>query len=264
VLVPATAVPLVLEEAAAAGARSATVMTSGFGEAGDEVSAALERRLRGVIATTGLAVSGPNCLGNMNAFAKFMTMPDDRPQRVAPGPVAIIGQSGGIAMAIKRTLEERGVDTGVVITSGNESGLTTADYIAYFASRPEIKVIVSYLESVRDAPSFLAACRSARATGKPVVVVKLGASDHGREAALAHTGRLAGSMQAFDAVAGPAGVIRVPISMASWRRWNMPCTPRCRRAPVSARSRSRAACAGCCSTPPRRTACGFLHCRERP
>ena len=210
VLVPATAVPLVLEEAAAAGARSATVMTSGFGEAGDEVSAALERRLRGVIATTGLAVSGPNCLGNMNAFAKFMTMPDDRPQRVAPGPVAIIGQSGGIAMAIKRTLEERGVDTGVVITSGNESGLTTADYIAYFASRPEIKVIVSYLESVRDAPSFLAACRSARATGKPVVVVKLGASDHGREAALAHTGRLAGSMQAFDAVAGPAGVIRVP------------------------------------------------------
>jgi acetyltransferase len=209
VLVPATAVTQVLEEAAIAGARSATVMTSGFGEAGDEVGAALERRLRGAIATKGLAVSGPNCLGNMNAFAKFMTMPDDRPQRVAPGPVAIIGQSGGIAMAIKRTLEERAVDTGVVITSGNESGLTTADYIAYFASRPEIKVIVSYLESVRDAPAFLAACRAARATGKPVVVVKLGVSDHGREAALAHTGRLAGSIAAFDAVAGPAGVIRV-------------------------------------------------------
>lgn len=209
VLIPAGAVPKTLLDAAAAGARSATVMTSGFGEAGDEASAALEQLLREVIAETGIAVSGPNCLGNMNAFAKFMTMPDDRPQRVAPGPVAIIGQSGGLAMAIKRTLEERGVDTGVVITSGNESGLTTADYIAYFASRPEIKVIVSYLESVHDAPSFLAACRTARAMGKPVVVVKLGASDHGREAALAHTGRLAGSMAAFDAVAGPAGVIRV-------------------------------------------------------
>ena len=106
-----------------------------------------------------------------------MTMPDDRQQRVSPGPVAIIGQSGGLAMAIKRTLEERGVDTGAVITSGNESGLTTADYIAYFASLPEIKVIVSYLESVHDAPAFLAACRTARAAGKPVVVVKLGASD---------------------------------------------------------------------------------------
>ena len=112
-------------------------------------------------------------------------------------------------MAIKRTLEERGIDTGAVITSGNESGLTTADYIAYFAALPEIKVIVSYLESVHEAPAFLAACQAARAAGKPVVVVKLGASDDGREAALAHTGRLAGSMEAFDAVAGPAGVIRV-------------------------------------------------------
>jgi acetyltransferase len=209
VLIPALAVPQALLDAATAGARSATVMTSGFGEAGDAASAALEQRLRELIAVTGLAVSGPNCLGNMNAFAKFMTMPDDRLQRVSPGPVAIIGQSGGLAMAIKRTLEERGVDTGIVITSGNESGLTTADYIAYFASRPEIKVIVSYLESVHDAPSFLAACRTARVRGKPVVAVKLGASDHGREAALAHTGRLAGSMEAFDAVAGPAGVIRV-------------------------------------------------------
>lgn len=209
VLIPASAVPQALAEGAAAGARSATVMTSGFGEAGDEASAALDRRLRDVIAKSGIAVSGPNCLGNMNAFANFVTMPDDRHQRVAPGPVAIIGQSGGLAMAIKRTLEERGVDTGAVITSGNESGLTTADYIAYFASRPEIKVIVSYLESVHDTDAFLAACRTARATGKPVVVVKLGASDDGRAAALAHTGRLAGSMEAFDAVAGPAGVIRV-------------------------------------------------------
>ena len=209
VLIPAAAVPQALADAAAAGARSATVMTSGFGEAGDETGAALDLRLRRVIAETGLAVSGPNCLGNLNAFARFMTMPDDRQQRVAPGPVAIIGQSGGLAMAIKRTLEERGVDTGAVITSGNESGLTTADYIGYFASLSEIKVIVSYLESVHDAPAFLAACRTARAAGKPVVVVKLGASDDGREAALAHTGRLAGSMEAFDAVAGPAGVIRV-------------------------------------------------------
>ena len=91
--------------------------------------------------------------------------------------MAIIGQSGGIAMAIKRTLEERGVDTGSAITSGNETGLTTADYIAYFASQPEVKVIVSYLESVRDADAFLSAAREARAAGKPVVVVKLGASD---------------------------------------------------------------------------------------
>ncbi len=209
VLIPALAVPDALKEAAAAGARSATVMTSGFGEADNPEAAKLDARLRRVIAETGLAVSGPNCLGNMNAFASFMTMPDDRRQLVQPGPVAIIGQSGGLAMAIKRTLEERGINTGAVITSGNESGLTTADYIAYFAHHPGVKAIVSYLESVHDADSFLSACRMARAAGKPVVVVKLGASDDGRAAALAHTGRLAGAMEAFDAVAGPAGVIRV-------------------------------------------------------
>ncbi len=207
VLVPARAVPAVLVDAANAGARSATVMTSGFDE--DEAARTLTLELKLVLAQTGLAISGPNCLGNMNAAAKFMTMPDDRPQKVAPGPVAVIGQSGGIAMAIKRTLEERGTDSGAVITSGNETGLTTADYIRYFAARPDIRVIVSYLESVHDSAAFLAACRAARDSGKPVVVVKLGASTDGREAALAHTGRLAGAMEAFDAVACEAGVIRV-------------------------------------------------------
>jgi acetyltransferase len=209
VLIPAHAVPDALADAARAGARSATVMTSGFDEGQDEAAAQLTQRLTRVIAETGLAVSGPNCLGNLHAPAMLMTMPDDRPQKVARGSVAIIGQSGGIAMALKRTLEERGVDSGSVITSGNETGLTTADYVAYFTGQPGVKAIVCYLESVHGAAAFLAAAREARANGKAVVVVKLGASDQGRAAALAHTGRLAGSMEAFDAVAGAAGVIRV-------------------------------------------------------
>ena len=167
VLIPAAAVPDALEQAAKAGARSATVMTSGFSEAEGEEAQRLTARLKRVIAETGLAVSGPNCLGNLNAGARLMTMPDDRPQRLAEGPVAIVGQSGGIAMAIKRTLEERGVDSGIVVTSGNETGLTTADYIAYFASLPSVKAIISYLESVHDTEAFLNACRRARERGKP-------------------------------------------------------------------------------------------------
>jgi acetyltransferase len=209
VLIPAPFVPATLREAAKAGARSATVMSSGFDEGTDEASKAIGAKLKAVIDETGLAVSGPNCLGNFNAHADFVTLPDDRPQQIKPGPVAVFGQSGGIVMAIKRTLEERGIDSGYLITSGNEAGLTTADYIAYFAGDPNTRVIVSYLESVRNPEAFLAACRMAKAAGKPVVVAKLGASDEGRKAAMAHTGALAGSMQAFDAVAGEAGVIRV-------------------------------------------------------
>jgi len=206
VLIPAASVPEMLADAASAGARSATIMTSGFGE--DPNARELTERLKNVIAESGLAVSGPNCLGNVHAPAQLMTMPDDRPQSVALGPVAIVGQSGGIAMSIKRTLEERGVASGSVVTSGNETGLTTADYIAYYAGQPWVKVIVCYLEAVHDRDDFLAACRMAREAGKPVVAMKLGASDEGRAAALAHTGRLAGSMAAFDAVTGPAGVVR--------------------------------------------------------
>ncbi|HEX5281880.1 MAG TPA: acetate--CoA ligase family protein [Micropepsaceae bacterium] len=208
VLIPAHAVPATLAEAARFGARSATVMTSGFDEAENGGASEAAAQLRRVLAETGLAISGPNCLGNLNARARLMTMPDDRPQRLAAGPVAVIGQSGGIAMALKRSLEERGVDCGWAITSGNETGLTTADYIEYFAHQPGVKVIASYLESVHDAPRFLAACNQAKAAGIPVVVVKLGASGAGRAAALAHTGRLAGAMEAFDAVTKPAGVIR--------------------------------------------------------
>lgn len=209
VVIPAAFVPDALIDAKKAGARSATVLTAGFGELADPGARKLSERLKAVIAETGLAVSGPNCFGNLNARASLMTMPDDRQQRLALGPVAIIGQSGGLAMSIKRSLEERGIDTASVVTSGNQAGLSTADYIAYFAMNEDIRVIVSYLESVQDADAFMTACRAARVAGKPVVVLKLGASAEGRAAALAHTGALAGAMEAFDAVAGPAGVIRV-------------------------------------------------------
>lgn len=209
VLAPAKAVPQLLRDAAAAGARSATVMTSGFEESTEADGRALADDLRHAIETTGLAVSGPNCLGNFNAAINFFSMPDDRQQKLAHGPVAVLGQSGGIVMAIKRSLEERGVDTQAAITSGNETGLTTADYIAYFAGVKDVRVISCYLESVHDGPEFLEALRMARSAGKQVVIMKLGASDAGRAAAAAHTGALAGSMEAFDAVAGRAGAIRV-------------------------------------------------------
>ena len=209
ILIPAKFVPNAVREATRAGARSVTVMTSGFGEADDEAAVALTAELQRAIDETGIAISGPNCLGNFNAAHSMVTMPDDRAHRLEPGPVAIVGQSGGLLMAIKRTLEERGLSTGTLITSGSEMGLTTADYIRYFAEDPGTKVIVSYLEAVHDTENFLSACRAAKSAGKQVLVVKLGASDAGRAAAMAHTGALAGSMQAFDAVAGEAGAIRL-------------------------------------------------------
>ena len=208
VLVPAPGVPEVLRSGAAAGARSATVFSSGFGEAFDTQAAPLGRELAAVIAETGLAVSGPNCMGNICAKSRFVTLSEDRTLTLRQGPVALVGQSGGMMIFLNLALEERGLNAEYLITSGNEAGLGIPDYIAFFADQPELKVIIIYVEAINDLAKFKAACRLAREAGKAIVAVKLGQSERGRSAAMAHTGSLAGAVEAFDAVAGELGVVR--------------------------------------------------------
>ncbi len=209
VLVPARFAVQVIRDAAAAGARSATIVTSGFSELQDEDSQRLAVELKQAVEETGLAVTGPNCLGNLSAGENLFTNIDDRIVTMEPGTVAIAGQSGAIVMAIRQTLEDRGVGVGYMVTTGNESGLETPDLMAYFAADPSIRVIVVYLEGVRNTKTFRDACKAARAAGKPVIALKLGASEGGRAAAMAHTGALAGSIETFDAISTREGVIRV-------------------------------------------------------
>jgi acetyltransferase len=208
VLVPAAGVAATLRSGAAAGARSATVFSAGFGEAFDSEAAALGRELAAVIEETGLGVSGPNCMGNVCAKSALVTLTEDRPLAVRSGPAALVGQSGGMMIFINAALEERGIWAEYLITSGNEAGLSVPDYVAFFADQPELKVIIIYVEAIANPEKFAAACRLARAAGKAIVAVKLGQSDAGRTAAMAHTGSLAGSLEAFDALAGELGVIR--------------------------------------------------------
>jgi acetyltransferase len=209
VLVPARFAVQVIRDAAAAGARSATIVTSGFSELQDEESQRLAVELKEAVRETGLAVTGPNCLGNLSAGEKLFTNIDDRIVTMEAGPVAIAGQSGAIVMAIRQALEDRGVGVGYMVTTGNETGLETPDLMAYFAADPSIRVIVVYLEGVRNTKVFREACKAARAAGKPVIALKLGASEGGRAAAMAHTGALAGSIATFDAISTREGVIRV-------------------------------------------------------
>ena len=209
VLVPARFAVQVIRDAAAAGARSATIVTSGFSELQDAESQRLAVELQQAIRETGLAVTGPNCLGNLSAGEKLFTNIDDRIVTMEAGPVAIAGQSGAIVMAIRQALEDRGVGVGYMVTTGNEAGLETPDLMAYFAADPSIRVIVVYLEGVRNTKVFRQACKAARAAGKPVIALKLGASEGGRAAAMAHTGALAGSIETFDAISTREGVIRV-------------------------------------------------------
>src|SRR6185369_3987347 len=190
VLVPARFAVQVIRDAAAAGARSATIVTSGFSELQDEESQRLAVELKQAVQETGLAVTGPNCLGNLSAGENLFTNIDDRVVTMEAGPVAIAGQSGAIVMAIRQALEDRGVGVGYMVTTGNETGLETPDLMAYFAADPSIRVIVVYLEGVRNTKVFREACKAARAAGKPVIALKLGASERRRDGAYRRARRL--------------------------------------------------------------------------
>src|SRR5207244_1050311 len=115
VIVPGAAAVDSIVAAGKVGARSATVFSGGFGEGGDPKGRTLGAELKCAIEAAGIAVSGPNCMGNLAAPARLMTIPDDRITELDRGPVAILGQSGGIVMSIHRALRARGVATGYAV-----------------------------------------------------------------------------------------------------------------------------------------------------
>ncbi len=208
IFTPAETTIRILDEGGAAGARSATVYAAGFGEGGDPDGRQRGIALRDAIARTGIAVVGPTCMGVASGAANFSTVPDESLQQPMPGPVAIAVQSGAMATVINRAINDLGLKTAYLASCGSQLGCRISDFIDYFATVPELRVILCYIEGVPDVGHFLDAARRARANGKTIVAVKVGASKSSRAAALAHTGSLAGSAEAFDAVAGSAGVIR--------------------------------------------------------
>ena len=142
----AATVPQLLYEAAELGTRSATVYSAGFSEMATKEGHQLESQLLKALEETGIAISGPNCLGNLSARANLLTLPDDRLRELVPGPVAMVGQSGTVAPGIARTLIDRGIDVGYVVTSGNETGLAAADYIDYFTTDNDVRLIFCLIE----------------------------------------------------------------------------------------------------------------------
>src|SRR5262249_56248567 len=118
-------------------------------------------------------------------------------------------QSGAICASLNRAINELGLKVGYFASCGGQIGCTVGDFVDYFAVQPELKVILCYIEGVPDAAHFLAAARRAHANRNTVLAINIGASESARAFALAHTGSLAGSTEAFEAVAATAGVVRL-------------------------------------------------------
>jgi acyl-CoA synthetase (NDP forming) len=208
-LVPASDVAGAIRAAAARGTRAAIVCSSGFSEAGAD-GAALEAELTRTAAETGVAVLGPNSLGlldlNGSLAATFST---SLQLDVAPaiGPVALISQSGAMGAAIFGLAQSEGVPVGTFVSTGNEAALGFADYVRYLADSSDLRVILGYIEGVRDGRRLVEAARYARDRGKVVAVLKAGRTDAGASAARSHTGALTGSAAVYDAAFRRAGIL---------------------------------------------------------
>ncbi len=208
ILVPTDAVQGVLDDAGAAGVRGAIVLASGYRETGPEGQAA-EAQLTARAAANGITLLGPNCLGFLNAHAKAGPFALTVPLPLLAGPVGIALQSGALASVMLSFARSRAIGVSTLATMGNEAMITATDMVNYLIEDEHTKVICLFLEQIGDPAAFAAAAGRADRAGKPTVVLKAGSSAAGSQAALAHTGSVAGDDAVVDAALRQLNVIRV-------------------------------------------------------
>lgn len=206
--VPTRAALEVLREGAQAGVRAMIFFSGGFTDAGTPEGLARHREMVAVAAHSGMVIGGPNCLGVLSFKRRFCASFASTPGAMVAGGISIVSQSGGLINAFMELGHARGLGFNYVISAGNEAVVNAADHLDWLADDNGTSVIVCALESVKDGAAFRAALAKA-SLRKPVVMLKLGRSDAGQQATLAHTGYLAGSDAVFGALCAQYGVTLV-------------------------------------------------------
>lgn len=182
------------------------IMSSGFGDAGD-AGLQIQQDLASLAQAHDIAVCGPNCLGLLNFSARSALFGTSLPDSVERGGIAAIVQSGSIGIALLNS--GRGLGLSHLVTSGNEAVTATADYLEAFIEDAAVRTIIVFAEQIRKPEKFIAMARRAGERDKPVIVLKSGRSERGRAAVMAHTGAVAGSVEACDAALAASGAIQV-------------------------------------------------------
>ncbi len=205
---PAAGVREAIEACARRKVGSAMIFAAGFAEVGDN---ATQDAVTHTARAAGLAVVGPNCLGvtnNVDGLWLHMLFAREA-QRGVEGGIAFVGQSGGLLGHFQRAADGLGLPLSYVISTGNEAGLEGTDFLEFLADDPATRVIALYCEEIRRPQDFLAACRRARAAGKPVVLMQAGRGAKARKAAQSHTGALIGDWATMKTQVEDAGAIVV-------------------------------------------------------
>ncbi|WP_326523844.1 acetate--CoA ligase family protein [Sphingomonas sp.] len=208
--IPGGAVLGAVQALAARGVGAAIIFSAGFAEGGEEGLAAQAEVAR-IAAEHGMVVEGPNCLGLVNYAAGVpLTFVEAPVLDLAGKPaVAIVSQSGAMAVVLGTTLMAKGLGITVSVSTGNEAASGVEDYVEHLLDDPVTPAIAMIVEQFRKPARFLALAEKARAAGKPIALLHPGTSSAARESAATHTGAMAGDWQLMKAKVERAGVILV-------------------------------------------------------
>jgi len=207
-MVPQAATIGAMEDAAEAGIKNVIVLSSGYGEAGEDGKQA-EADLVAAAERLGMLILGPNMLGFANYSARTAVTAVPVTPGTGDGAVALLSQSGASSSAMVDYAGASGADLSFMVTLGNEAMITAGHILDYLVDDPGTKAVAIFLETIRDPEAFARGARRAAAAGKAVVALKAGSSDLAARTARAHTGALVGDDRVTDAVLRELGVIRV-------------------------------------------------------
>ncbi|MDP3983673.1 MAG: GNAT family N-acetyltransferase [Acidimicrobiia bacterium] len=206
IAVPAPAVLGVAAECAEKGVRGLCVISAGFSETGEE-GKVREADLLDLVRGSGMRMVGPNCMGVINTASAVNLIGTFAGVRPPSGNVAMSSQSGALGIAILEYAQQTGTGISQFVSVGNKADVSGNDLLLAWEEDPTTDVILLYLESFGNPRKFSRIARRI-AMRKPIVAVKSGRSAAGSKAASSHTGALASSDVAVDALFAQAGVIR--------------------------------------------------------
>jgi acyl-CoA synthetase (NDP forming) len=205
ILVPHFHALSVVRECAAKGVKGAVLFTSGYKETGTEEGRVMEDELVREARAAGMRLIGPNGMGFYVPKSGLSFFPQLSRE---PGPVGIISHSGSLTSILGRLAPQKGIHFSKVVSLGNESDLTCADFLSYLGNDPDTRVIGGYIEGVKDGARFINALQKA-SLEKPVILWKVGLTPEGSLAAASHTGALAGAGDIWYGVVEQGGAVPV-------------------------------------------------------
>ncbi|HKW13287.1 MAG TPA: acetate--CoA ligase family protein [Candidatus Krumholzibacteria bacterium] len=207
IVVPAPGVLEAVEQCARKGVKGLVIITAGFKETGLE-GAKKEQAIVDVVQKHGMRLVGPNCMGVLDATPDVRMNATFSPGNPPAGGISFMSQSGALGVAILLATEKLNLGFAYFVSVGNKADVSGNDLIEYWENDPHTNIITMYIESFGNPRKFTElASRVSRK--KPIVIVKSGTSAAGARAASSHTGSLAGTEAAADALLRQVGVMRV-------------------------------------------------------